>query len=373
MMTRVKTLYTPEKTWRVTALTRCCGSKTTLQRGRIFFFFPRTILRESVNNNWVCFSDRWQPREWCVHPIRCRKGLYNDARVKERTVSQLLYSVVENSCQATMGEICGLAVWAKPFHSKTQKLQGAEQQIFWSVHAEPLGSNSRCASPWQRKMLTRPSAPQLGSLGCMAIGWEEHKHPAPSLMFLPFCLFWQIAFFPPILAPGVRMKPTWGRKCETTSGERKLQIDSPTPAADRHVEYVLFCEDETFTCPGITLQLLSTGSFLQIGRCYPLYLSSAQGVMLGGNCAEFSHILGWKPSNCQSKMQERFTLQYYNHASRQDERLKFDISANHGWIQTFLCHIMVTVHIYELTYIVGDVGGITYGWRPAFKTTFRHS
>lgn len=119
MMTRVKTLYTPEKTWRVTALTRCCGSKTTLQRGRIFFF-PRTILRESVNNNWVCFSDRWQPREWCVHPIRCRKGLYNDARVKERTVSQLLYSVVENSCQATMGEICGLAVWASHFIPNTE-------------------------------------------------------------------------------------------------------------------------------------------------------------------------------------------------------------------------------------------------------------
>lgn len=372
MMTRVKTLYTPEKTWRVTALTRCCGSKTTLQRGRIFFFFPGQFYEKALITTGSVFqTDDSQENDVFIPSGAGRVYI---------TMHEWRSALSVNCCTAWW-KILARPQWVKfagwlceqAISFQTQKLQGAEQQIFWSVHAEPLGSNSRCASPWQRKMLTRPSAPQLGSLGCMAIGWEEHKHPAPSLMFLPFCLFWQIAFFPPILAPGVRMKPTWGRKCETTSGERKLQIDSPTPAADRHVEYVLFCEDETFTCPGITLQLLSTGSFLQMGRCYPLYLSSAQGVMLGGNCAEFSHIWGWKPSNCQSKMQERFTLQYYNHASRQDERLKFDISANRGWIQTFLCHIMVTLHIYELTYILGDVGGITYGWRPAFKTTFRHS
>lgn len=48
MMTRVKTLYTPEKNWRVTALTRCCGSETTLQRGRIFFFFPGQFYEKAL-------------------------------------------------------------------------------------------------------------------------------------------------------------------------------------------------------------------------------------------------------------------------------------------------------------------------------------
>lgn len=103
---------------------------------------------------------------------------------------------------------------SKLFYSKNTEITRCSAAVFWSeaqtglLHftlATQHENSPISSSTWKR--------------GSTEAIWEENKHPTPKLMYLTFCLFWQIAFSPHLGSSSVRMRPNCGGKCETKCGE----------------------------------------------------------------------------------------------------------------------------------------------------------
>lgn len=139
-----------------------------------------------------------------------------------------------NSCQATTSKV-KLAAWQcdQTIYSKGQKLQGAVQKYFGQYI---LNCSTKTLFALHPGNTTHTLVRQLLSLEV----WEEHQHQtSPVNIFHRLCFVWKTT-------NSVRMKPSCGRKCEPTSGEKSSNQFTQPWWPDGKVEYALWYEDETF-------------------------------------------------------------------------------------------------------------------------------
>lgn len=167
--------------------------------------------------------------------IQSRAGrLYNVTWVKERSVSQVLCSLVE---------ILARPQWAKwnlrlgsatrPFIPKDRNYKVRCKSILVSTY-------------WTAQLkffLHFTLATQHIHLSVSSLAlevWEEHQHQtSPVNIFHRLCFVWKTT-------NSVRMKPSCGRKCEPTSGEKSSNQFTQPWWPDGKAEYALWYEDETF-------------------------------------------------------------------------------------------------------------------------------
>lgn len=139
-----------------------------------------------------------------------------------------------NSCQATTSKV-KLAAWQcdQTIYSKGQKLQGAVQKYFGQYI---LNCSTKTLFALHPGNTTHTLVCQLLSLEV----WEEHQHQtSPVNIFHRLCFVWKTT-------NSVRMKPSCGRKCEPTSGEKSSNQFTQPWWPDGKAEYALWYEDETF-------------------------------------------------------------------------------------------------------------------------------
>lgn len=128
-----------------------------------------------------------------------------------------------------------LAAWQcdQTIYSKGQKLQGAVQKYFGQYI---LNCSTKTLFALHPGNTTHTLVRQLLSLEV----WEEHQHQtSPVNIFHRLCFVWKIT-------NSVRMKPSCGRKCEPTSGEKSSNQFTQPWWPDGKAEYALWYEDETF-------------------------------------------------------------------------------------------------------------------------------